>query len=258
LLRFTTMVFMSIRLLFVREYLNMKSIYSLDVLQRIADHWGIGKITDITYFEAIGRGIWRHLLDTNQGEFELYSYSTLDREYAHQKIQEFTEHLYGQLRSEFFHSFDRYHELRQLNQKIPISSKQVEENIQSLPGLKVIKIFRVYGSIVQMYLEDETVLYSYAHWGIKKLGFQEKVVVDTWESSYEELDVCLEMLRSLDVKFASLKLIPTGCELSFSEDFLLSFSSTPNFVSLQMRVAGHKNYIHIESEKKMWYLKELK
>jgi len=236
----------------------MKSIYSLEVLQRIVDHWGIGKIADVTYFESIGRGIWRHCLETNQGKYELYSYSTEDREYAHQKILEFIESSYGHLLPEFYHSFERYHELCQLNRKIPIGLGQVAEDFRPLTGLALTKIFRVYGSIVQMYLSDRTVFCSYAHWSVRKREVAgDEVLVDTKSATREELDACLKMLESLGLAFQALVLTEKKCELHFS-DYVISFESTQNFVALELRIAGRRNDINIKCAQEMWYLQELR
>lgn len=56
--------------------MKMRSIYSLEVLQRILDHYHVGKIVLLDGYLTLGSNTWLHFIKTNQGEFELFSFPT--------------------------------------------------------------------------------------------------------------------------------------------------------------------------------------
>ncbi|HYD35084.1 MAG TPA: hypothetical protein VD999_03375 [Vitreimonas sp.] len=236
----------------------MKSIYSLPTLQRILDRWGIGQIEAVNYFQNVGAQIWRHHIETNQGKFELYSYPPEAYEYAKNKLKEYLVDRYGVINTTLVHSFDRYHQLRQLSTKHHISAKQANADLQVLQGLKIIKAFRVYGSIFQIHLEDESVLVTYGKWSIQKFSsHRHNVVVDSAMNSKQELDAAIEALKH-DTPQIQRHILKQGWfELYLSHHVSLHFTRTERFAAIEVHLHRRRNDIHIFEETEIYYTRDL-
>jgi len=245
----------------------MKSIYSIQVLQRILDHWGIGKIEDVTYFDSVGRNIWRHYIDTNQGEFELYSYLASEKEYAEPKLREFLKERLNWDpavldRRKLVHSFDRCHVLAQKTKKHQISVKQAATDLDLLIGSSIQKAFRVYGTIFQMHLDEADVnkagvLVSYGSWSIQdyKKG-RANVLVDSRMNSYEQLDNAIELLEK-DKPFIEKYILKGGWfELYLSNDMSLHFGRADKFPAIEVHLNSRRNDLLIFEEKELFYTRD--
>jgi hypothetical protein len=247
----------------------MKSIYSIKVLQRILDHWGIGKIEDVTYFDGAGRNIWRHYIDTNQGEFELYSYPAIEKEYAERKLQDYLEERHRSLliqlrKKKIIHSFDRYHVLLQLTKKHQISVKQASTDLDLLIGSSIQKAFRVYGTIFQMHL-DETdvnkagVLVSYGSWSIQdyKKG-RANVLVDSRMNSYDQLDNIIELVEK-DKPIIEKYILKGGWfELYLSNGMSLHFWRADKFPAIEVHLNSRRNDLLIFEENELFYTRDFR
>lgn len=241
----------------------MKSIYSLPILQSILDHWGVGTIQDVTYFQNIGRNVWRHFIETNQGEFELYSYPTETREYSEKKLSEFLETMHGRELKKIVHSFDRYHVLHLRSKKQAISHKQANTDLKLLVGMRIMKAFRVYGSIFQMHLEvadvnGASVLVSYGRWNIQNNSSKKPtVLVDTTTSSKDELDKAIEQLEKSQPAILSYTLKDNWFKLMLSNDMSLHFMREGRFPAIEVHLKKRSNDLHIVSETEIYYTKDL-
>lgn len=239
----------------------MKSIYSLEVLQRIIDHWHIGKIEDVTYFENVGQCIWRHFIYTNQGTFELYSYPATSHDYAKPKLQEFliSHHSTRLQRKEIVHSFENYHVLINLEIKLPISPKQAYKDLDLLIGLIIKNIFRVYGTILQIHLNDAnvtntSVLSSYGIWSINdnKKG-KANVIVHTHMNSKDQLDEAIGVLKKDQPKIAEYILKEDWFELYLSNGMSIHFKRDENFPAIRVHIQSKKNSLQIFNEHLIYY-----
>lgn len=247
----------------------MKSIYSISVLQRILDHWGVGRIKDVTYFNNAGRNVWRHSIDTNQGEFELYSYPTTEKEYAEPKLREFlTVRLHWDPavldQRKLVHSFDRYHVVVQKTKKHQVSSKQASKDLDLLVGSSIQKAFRVYGSIFQMHLDEADVnkanfLVSYGSWSIQdyKKG-RANVLVDSRMNSYEQLDNVIELLEKDKPLIEKYILIGGWFELYLSNGMSLHFGRADTFPAIEVHLKSRKNDLLIFEEKELFYTRDFR
>lgn len=245
----------------------MKSIYSIKVLQRILDHWGIGQIEDVTYFDSVGRNIWRHYIDTSQGEFELYSYPVSEKEYAEPKLREFLqERLYWDPtildQRELVHSFDRYHVLAQKTKKHQISVKQALKDLNLLVGSSIQKAFRVYGTIFQMHLDEADVnkagvLVSYGSWSIQdyKKG-RANVLVDSRMNSYEQLDNAIELLEKDKPLIEKFILKGGWFELYLSNGMSLHFGRVDKFPAIEVHLNSRRNDLLIFEENQLFYTRD--
>lgn len=248
-------------------YDDMKSIYSIKVLQRILDHWGIGQIEDVTYFDCAGRNIWRHYISTNQGDFELYSYPYLEKEYAEAKLRSFfKERLNWDPKTldqrKVIHGFDRYHVLVQLTKKHQISVKQASKDLDLLIGLSIEKAFRVYGTIFQMHLDGANVnktgvLVSYGLWSIQdyKKG-RANVLVDSRMNSYDQLDATIELLDKVKPLIEKYILKGGWFELYLSNDMSLHFWRADTFPAIEVHLKSRKNDLLIFEEKELFYARD--
>jgi hypothetical protein len=246
----------------------MKSIYSLEVLQRILDHWGIGLIEDVTYFDGPGRNIWRHHIDTNQGVFEVYSYPVLQKEYAEPKLAKYLKEGRGNAREvdpkkQIVHSFDRYHVLLQISKKHRITKNQASKDLDLLIGSSIQKAFRVYGTILQIHLNHADVnvadiLVSYGWWSLQdyKKG-RANVVVDSRMSEYKKLDTAIEMLHSQKPTIEKYLLKGGWFELYFSNETSLHFWRS-EFPAAEVHLKSRKNNLIIHSENELYYSKDLR
>ena len=242
----------------------MKSIYSIQVLQRILDHWGIGQIEDVTYFDSVGRNIWRHYIETNQGEFELYSYPAPEKEYAEPKLKEFLKErlnwnppILDQRKQ--VHSFDRYHVLFQETKKHRISVKQASKDLDLLIGSSIQEAFRVYGTIFQMHLDEAGVnkvgvLASYGSWSIQdnKKG-RADVLADSRMDGYDQLDNTIELLEK-DKPIIQKYILKGGCfELYLSNGISLQFGRADKFPAIELDLNCRRNTLLIFEENELFY-----
>lgn len=247
----------------------MKSIYSLATLQRILDHWGIGVIEEVTYFQNVGRNVWRHFIETSQGEFELFSYPTETKEYSEAKLKAFFDerhpHHIGQLQKrEVVHSFDRYHTLLQLTQKHQISVKQACQDLDQLISCTIEKAFRVYGTIFQIHLNtrdvnEASVLVSYGHWSIQREeAGQKMMIVNTHENSYQQLDKAIEALEKDTPAIEKYNFAADAFELQLSNGMSLHFTEDRKFAAIEIHVKKRKNDILVFNKEKIFYTKSVK
>ncbi len=247
----------------------MKSIYSIKVLQRILDHWGIGQIEDVTYFDSAGRNIWRHYIDTNQGEFELYSYPAIEKEYAEPKLRDFLKERLNWDpaildRRRLVHSFDRYHVLAQKTKKHQISVKQASTDLDLLIGSSIQKAFRVYGTIFQMHIDEADVnkagvLVSYGSWSIQdyKKG-RANVLVDSRMNSYEQLDNAIELLEK-DKPLIEKYILKGGWfELYLSNGMSLHFGRADKFPAIEVHLNSRRNDLLIFEENELFYTRDFR
>ena len=236
----------------------MKSIYSLPVLQGILDHFGVGRITYTTYFDAIGREVWRHSIETTRGDYELYSYPVNSEKYAQERIAISPGGNRGILFSQACHSFDRYHSLKQFAKKILIPKHQLEIDVLPLVGTTITKSFRVYGSIVQMKLSDQVSICSYGYWNVQHTvpGDDAVVVVDSEQNTHDEMDALWESLPEKNLKFESMILKDDWFELYFSDGYSFHFQASSRFAAAQFLFLHKEKIIDIFSEKYLYYLKE--
>lgn len=245
----------------------MKSIFSTQVLQRILDRWGIGQLQDVTYFENAGRNIWHHYIDTGQGKFELYSYPAVEKEYAKPKLAEYLEDRHGehlpQLKKKLIvHSFDRYHVLLQLTKKHQISVKQASKDLDLLIGLTIQKAFRVYGTILQIHLDEAdvtkaSVLVSYGWWSVQDYEKNKaSVIVDSRIHSYDQLDDAIKAVEN-DAPVIDKYVLKGGWfELYLSNGTSLHFTRSGNFPAIEVHLKPRKNYLLVFAENELYYTRD--
>ncbi len=232
----------------------MKSIYSLPILQGILDHFGVGKITYVTYFDYIGRKVWRHFIETDKGEFELYSFPTELHEYALDRIEKSPVGNRGILNPNACHSFDRYHLLKQLAKKVLITKNQLSLDFQALEGQAITKIFRVYGTILQSRFSNNSVFCSYAKWSLK--DEEGKTLIESSSNSKKEIDSIIDSLAEKQLSFQSFAVERDTLHLAFSKGFTFSFHSEGHFAAVEIRFSGKAKDLRFYGEKKICYLKE--
>lgn len=244
----------------------MKSIYSIQVLQRILDHWGIGQIEDVTYFDNAGQNIWRHHLETNHGEFELYSYPASQQEYAWPRLQRFLRERLNSPSSSLdqqkkVHSFDRYHVLRQLTTKHQINAKQAKQDLDLLTGATIEKAFRVYGSIFQLHLNNAdvtqaSVLVSYGRWNIQKhQDRQANIIVDSEVHSYDHLDKAIEEVSENKPVINKYMMEDDWFELYLSNGISLHFIRSYKFPAIEVHPNSRRHELLIYEENELYYTK---
>ena len=245
----------------------MKSIYSTKVLQRILDHWGVGRVEDVTYSTSLGRNIWRHHISTNQGEFELCSYPDSERKYAEPKLQAYLDKSYGKNRyymqkQDVVHSFDRYHVLLQLVEKYQISAKQASKDFALLFGLTIQKAFRVYGTILQIHLEEAGVgpagvLVSYGQWSITDhQEDREAVNVESWIHTSGLLDIAVELVERDAPTIEQYSFEGEWVLLHLSNGLCLHFKRSEKFPALEIHLNAKRNNVIIFEEKELYYTRE--
>ncbi len=233
----------------------MKSIYSLAILQRILDHFSVGSIEYTTYFQNIGSNVWRHFIETNQGTFELYSFPPELLEYAKGKVNLIER---GTLYSTMCHTFDRYHLLRQLTQKVKIGQKQLKTDLSSIDQAAITDVYRNHGSIIQIKLSNQATITSNDSWNLQ-FNYQTSksdVLVSTM-NSYQKIDKFLKLLTEKQVIFHSFILKEGWFEVLFSKNYSLHFRSSGRFAAVEISIPSKKHRIHIFDEKDIEYVKEL-
>lgn len=246
----------------------MKSIYSLGVLQRIVDRWGIGRIEDVTYFENVAAGVWRHYIETNQGDFEMYSYVPSEREYAEPKLEVYFEkwdrkYLDQTKKRGTVHSFDRNHVLVQRLKKHRINIKQAVKDLDLLVGSKIEKAFRVYGSIFQMHLNEfdvnkASVLVSYGQWSIcDHKDNQTNTLADTKIHERDQLDTIIEKIAKDTPQIEKYLLQGDLFVLYLTNGLSISFSRSPAFPAIEVHVKTRKNDVLIFTENEIYYRKDV-
>lgn len=230
----------------------MESIFSIATMQRILDHWGVGQIEDVTYFEKVGSSVWRHYVETSQGNFELFSYPDADSS-AQATLQAALAKRSGVLEPSRVHSFDHYHELLRLSKKYEISRSQAENDVFSLRKKKIDRAFRVFGTIFQIHLDDESVLVSYGRWNISRdVSGNFEVLADTDTSSKDQLDATIEALEELHPTLESWEFTDQGVSLFMSEGFQLSFAPAGKFAAIEIQVFGRQNRLFIFSQDRIF------
>ncbi len=242
----------------------MRSIYSTQRLQHIVDHWGIGEIVDISKFGDVTESIWRHQIETNQGEFELYSYPLTEEEDALSRLKEFyVQKLRWDPRmldqQKIIQSFDRCHILVQKTVKEQISYEQALEDLDMLIGLTIQKAFRVYGTIFQMHLGQANAdkigtLECYASWSIVDIQEDEtSIIADSNIHSKDQLD---EAIRSVEAARAVIEkhLFSNGqFELQLSNEMRLCFKRSDVFPAIELDFNSKQNALRIVDENKFIY-----
>lgn len=242
----------------------MKSIYSATALQRILDRWSVGKIEDSTYFENVAYKVWQHHIETNQGTFVLYSYSEHTRDYSEEKLtpylQENYQDLLEQLRERTpVHSFDRYHVLLQLTKKYIITAKQARIGLDALIGLRIERVFRAHGSIIQINFDTGSIATSYGEWSIHDSSTKPSTVVaDTREHSRKQLDEGIAMLTRNSPAVKTCTLTANVLELHLSNGMQLHFTRSEKFAAIVLHNPTKKSDLHIFSEDMVFYSQELR
>lgn len=247
----------------------MKSIFSQEVLQRILDHWRVGKIEDVTYFQNAGRAIWRHYIETNQGEFSLYSYPVDSKESAEPQLEHHLAELLGEhakqiQRKEIVHSFDQYHTLLQLTKKHRITPKQAYKDLDLLLKATIKKVFRVYGSILQMHLDNvdvdvATVLVSYGQWRIQHHQKESwTVIVDTHTHNREQLDAAVELLAKDQPVIEKYNLAGSWFTMYLSNGMKIDFAREGKFPAIEVHIPCRRNNLHIFEENLILYSRDVR
>lgn len=252
----------------------MKSIYSLQILQRILDHWGVGLIEDVTYFHGPGRNIWRHHIDTNQGVFEMYSYPVSEKEYAEPTLNEYMQSGYP-FSDEYYpnkqivHSFDRYHILLQMSKKHKINKNQACKDLDLLIGSRITEAFRGYGAALYMYLDQDqhddqndtnksTVLVSYDWWSIQNYEKgRANVIADSKMHEYEKLDLAIKELNTAKPIIEKYVLKGSWFELYLSNRTSLHFNESL-FPAMEVHLKSRKNSLLIFTEHELYYSRNLR
>ena len=236
----------------------MSSIYSFKIIQKIIDHWGIGKLKHVSYFNDVGPKIWRHSIETLHGSFSLYSYLTEYDDNAQQKIAAFIGNRVSKLKKyeQVCHSFDRYHLLYQSTQKNQINRNQVSKDFEILKGIAVEQAYRVYGSIIQIDFVDGSSINTYAQWSLQEI---QKGVSRVLVSSYKErekIDTQIAYFESKKPIFKDFIIKGHSVEFFFTEDLSLHFKQQDEFSAVQI-IPKHKKYwIDIVSENEISYERE--
>lgn len=247
----------------------MRSIYAQHILQRILDHWGVGKIENSEYFTNVGAQIWRHYIETNQGSFELYSYPSSEKEYAEEKLTKYFEKQFGDIlptlrKKEIVHSFDRYHVVVQLQRKHGISLKQASRDLKLLPGLQVDAVYRVYGSIIQLELSSPSldkkhILFSYGSWSIQDYEKgRANVVAGSKMHSYDQLDTAIDRLQTNAPTIEKYILHNGWFELYLSNKMSIHFGRSDLFPAVQINFSSRKNSLLVFHEQELYYVRDLR
>lgn len=236
----------------------MNSIYSQEALQRILDHYHVGKIALLDHYMTLGSNTWLHFIKTNQGEFELFSFPTqVPVDIQEHIIEKRNEDWYGKSFDKIIHCFDRHHQLIQKTKLIKITPKQVFTNLNKLVGKKLIKSFRVYGTIFDLRFEDELTIWSYAEWNLQEN--KSKILLHSNTSTYDEIDDLVEKLPEHDLRIKSFTIEDEWFEIYFNENLSLHFRKQGRFPAVEIISYGKsKNSIQVFEECEIFYQKELK
>ncbi len=250
------MVAMRDRSVFIVIIMSMKSIYSLDILQRISDHWSVGKISDVKYFHFDGQKIWRHWIETNLGEFEIYSYPDQNDPYYQNKLTNYFEYHRGKIYDEIVHSFDRYHLLVQMSSKEKISVKQVNTEFEQLVGQSIKSAYRVYGSIMQIDFSKEAVISTFANWKIIQEKDATSELLGDSNQTYEEMDSVINTFLKNGAVVERYWIVDEVTALYFSNGIVIHFEKESHFPALTMHIDGRKNWVDIFDANEIFYKKD--
>ncbi len=239
----------------------MSSIYSHDSFQRIMDHWGIGSITDTTAFASIGKDIWRHLIKTPQGDFELYSYLPERAEYCEQQLAKYLSGQRGKRLSDIAHCFSRYNVAVQLTKRSPISPNQAKIHLESLLQQLVNRAFRAYGTIVQMRLENGLSFYSYGSWIARRRSdrsLEENCqrppsLIESNSFAYDQIDDFLGQVEKDRPILLTYQLTPDGVELNFADNLQVRFTATKDFPALVVSTKKENCSVHVWNSSNISY-----
>jgi len=240
------------------KFRNQKNIYSKFILQRILDYWGVGKIETITYFSFDAPNVWRHAIETNQGSFELFSYPHYKKDRSEKVIYEsFTHAIKNQQNTiKPYYRFGRYHLLFRLTRKYKISIKQAKNDLKLLENKKIEKIFRVYGTILQIKLDDESSISSYAAWNIQKMiASQARVLVDSIVHSKNKIDEALTKIQLHRPMIDKISINKAWFEIYFTDGISLHLHQYWGFPATEINIPKRKNEIVFYDEEKIYYIK---
>lgn len=238
------------------------SVYSHESLQRILDHWGIGQIEEVRFFGHLGKNIWRHRIETNQGDFELYSYPIDNKEHYFTKLNQSLRQLFFDQKvleqKKMVQSFDRCHHLVQLSKKERITVKQANKDLDLLLGASIKKAFRVYGSILQMHLNEAnvneaSVLVSYGNWSLQEWkDVDAKLIVNSGDS-YEQMDVAIESIEKDTPTIKKYVLRNGFFEIFLSNEKSLHFSQSGKFPAAELHLFLKRRNLLIFHEDEIYY-----
>lgn len=236
----------------------MNSIYSEQALQRILDHYHVGKILLADHYLTMGSNTWLHFIKTNQGEFELFSFPTqVPVDIQDQIIEKRNEDKFGKSFDKIVHSFDRHHQLIQKTKLIKITPKQVFTDLEKIYGKKLIKSFRVYGTILQLNFEDNLCIWSYAEWNLQKA--KTEILLHTSTSTYNEIDEIIENLPNQNLLIELIIIEDDWFEIYFNKNYSLHFKQQSFFPAVEIPFySKSENGIQIFNEQEIYYQKELK
>ena len=238
------------------KFRSEKNIYSKFILQRILDHWGVGEIEGVTYFDFKTPNVWRHFIETNQGSFELFSYPAYKKDRSEKVIFASFHQLKDQSAVQSYYRFGRHHLLIRLTKKHLISVKQAMTDFKLLEGQKIRRIFRVYGSILQIILDDDSDISSYGGWHIKKTTRnRQEVIVSSSDQHREITDSVLKEIQSLSPTIMGLSINNDLVKMRLSNNLSLSFQQRWGFPAVEAHAIGRKNEVVVYSEKKIYYVK---
>lgn len=241
----------------------MKSIYSIPTLQRILDHWGVGKITYVTYFNKIGNNIWRHFIETPHGEFELFSFQPETGDYSLPRLNEHLQDRHGKLFKKKFHCFDRYHLLLHLQKKWPISLKQSHQDLEKIVGSTIQEAFRVYGTIFQIHVNQPNVknidvLVSYGQWFIQKKDQGQSIVIaSTYTHDHDQLDKVIENIEKDKPIIEKYVFTCDWFEIYLSNKKSLYFKRNGKFPAIELHLSSKKNNLLLFTEDQIYYFRSL-
>lgn len=238
--------------------MKMRSIYSQEALQRILDHYHVGKIVLLDGYLTLGSNTWLHFIKTSQGEFELFSFPTqVPIDIQEDIIEKRNEDWYGKDFDKIVHSFDRYHQLIQKTKVIAITTKQVFTDLAKLVSKKLVKSFRVYGTILDLRFENDLTIWSYAEWNLQEN--KSKILLHSNTSTYDEIDNLVEKLPERDLKIESFIIEDEWFEIYLNENLSLHFRKQNKFPAVEiMSYSQSRNSIQIFDEQEIYYQKELK
>ncbi|MDH5533006.1 MAG: hypothetical protein OEX81_01090 [Candidatus Pacebacteria bacterium] len=240
--------------------LEMKTIYSPAVLQRILDSFGVGRIKEAESFLSIGKNSWIHFIKTNQGEFELFSFPTYVTEDEQLELLDKRLERFGYIFEETIHRFDRYHQLVQKTRLTKISPKQIIDDFELLKDQKIKDLFRVTGTIIHFNFENDSTIWSYGLWSLqhKETDKDSKVLIDSYNTPGLEIEDIIEELQKKNLEYKSFILKDDWFELYFSDGYSFHFKADYEFPAIEyLFFRDNDNSIQIFSEQEIYYSKEI-
>lgn len=238
------------------------SVYSREFLQRILDHWGIGQIEEVRFFGHLGKNIWRHRVETHQGDFELYSYPIDNKEHYFTKLKQSLRQLFLDQKvlekKKMVQSFDRCHHLVQLSKKERITVKQANKDLDLLLGARIEKAFRVYGSILQMHLNEADVnkastLVSYGNWSLQEWKDADVKLIVNSGDSYEQMDMAIENLEQDAPTIKRYSLKDNFFEIFLSNGKSFHFSQSKDFPAAELHIHLKRRELLIFHQDEIYY-----